>query len=244
MQPIQFSDVVTLASAEQNSNVIISNPSMRRYLRTPFPCQIQVFVSVSDSDVSFEFSHGAKKVVDLSQAVVRTAGVLNEAEDLINDEIYSQGNEQLTLRAINADASSQTLTYRIVLSPLGEPGQIVQLPGESLVTQRGPIVLTATQVDLQLLDGRAFERASVPSRLDLYLSASASPPTFTLNIGNKNIAPPSRISPQNRMISKLNDLVVGDVEVMPSDIIAVAISNTSGTPNVFMRTELKELMNS
>jgi len=241
MQPISFGDVVTLAAAEQNANVIVNNASMRRFLRAPCACQVQLFVSVSDSDVSFEFTHGSSKVVDLSQAIVRTAGLINEAEDLINDDIYARQGDQFVLRAVNNDAGSQTLTYRIVLTPLAEPGQEVQLPPETLVTQRGPVALTAAQVDLQLLDGRAFERALAPSHLDLYLTCSASPPTFTLTIGNKQISPPSRIPPQNRMISKLQDLVVGDVEVMPDEIISVAISNTSGTPNVWMRTELKQL---
>lgn len=239
MQPIVLQGIVTLAAGAQNPNVLDSISSIDRYRRCPFPCQIELFVSVSDADLTFSFEHAASRVVDSSSARVRVAGTLLESEDLINDEIYSGEGEQLVLRANNADASSQTITFKLVLNPLAQPGEQVQLPMETLVTQSGPVALTATTVDLQLLTGRFIERFQRPGLLTIFASASTNTPQWQVYVGQANVVPPMTANVANNIPSALNDRMVDGVEVAADTQIQISVSNATGTPSVFFRAELQ-----
>lgn len=236
MQPVLISDVVTVAASSTENNVIATNDSLRAVLRAPFPAQIQLFVTVSDLDLEFSFDAGGENFVDLSNARVTAAGELNQL-DLISDDIYVDEGAQLELRAINGDLAAQTITYRIVLTPLGEPGQRVQMPISARTTQRGPVAIANGSIDAQQLDGRRYERVQSPHTGRLYMNQSAAGAmTFQQYIGQERIIPPSRFNIQNRIPIEPDDETVTDIEIAPDRLIQLMVSNqTGGALNIFWR---------
>lgn len=236
MQPVLIQDVVSVAAGATSNNVIAENDSLRAILRAPFPAQLQLFVTVTDLDLQFSFDAGGENFVDLSTARVVAAGELNQL-DLVSDDIYVDEGAQLELRAINGDAGAQSITYKIVLTPLAEPGQQVALPASARTTQRGPVSIAAAAVDSQQLDGRRYERLQSPHIGRLYLNQSAAGAmTFQQYIGQERVIPPSRLNVQNRMPVEPDDESVTDIEISPDKLIQLMVSNpTAGALNIFWR---------
>lgn len=239
MQPVIISDNISVAANSVNDNVIASNASLRRYLRAPFPFQGKLLAVQSAAGLRIDMDYGSKNVVASSDP--RVSATLDNVLDVINANWHGLTGDQLVLRVANTTAGALTLRYLIVLDPLGEPGSVPNLPPDARVIQRGPISIAAAAVDVQLLDGLRYERAPVPSTLDVLMTASAAGLLSQLFVEADSIAPPSAVNPNNRVPQYPFDVQVEDVEAMEDKLIQLSVSNpTGGALSVFWKTVLSE----
>lgn len=234
MQPIIIEDNISIAANSVNANVINSNASLRRYLRSPFPAKGLFVCTQSAAGLTIDLDIGSKNVVANSN--VRVDANLTEPLDTINSDWYADEGDQLVLRAANTTGGALSLRYRIVLTPWAE-----QLPPDCRVMQQGPISIAANAVDFQLLDGLRYERPPVDSLLEVFMSASATGLTRQLNIDTDSVAPPSAISPQNQAPRDPFDRTITGVEAPQDKLVALSVSNsTAGALNVWWRTKMWE----
>lgn len=228
MRPQVITDTVTIAAGATVENAIAANDALAGQVRAEFAGQIQLYVTVSDSDVEFSFDAGQENFVDLSQARVRPAGLIQDPEDLITDDAYVPRGAQLILRVTNGNAASQTLTYRIIITPLDPTGADVPLPASKRITQRGPIDIGASTKNNQQFTGLKYERAIRPCLGTLYMSASAAGLTAQLFVGQDRVQPPSAVPPTNDFVREPYDMVIADIEIPADRQAQLSIDETSG----------------
>lgn len=240
MQPIIIEDAISIAAGATNENVLVSNASLRGAVRAPFPARGGLALVQSALGLQFSFDYGSKNVVSNSNGRV-SSGSPDEPLDVVNDEWFCQEGDQLVLRAVNPTGGAIVLRYRLVLMPMGLPGQVVQLPPDCRVMQVGPTSVAAAAVDVQLLDGLRYERAPVDASMELFMTQSAAGLLRSLYIDMERIAPPSAISLSNRIPQDPYDQTVQGVEVMKDQLIQLQVSNpTAGALNVFWKMKLYE----
>lgn len=235
MQPVIIEDAISVAANTVNENVIVSNASLRQYLRAPFNSQALFMAVISATGLRVEVSHAAQKVI--AESDLRVGTDLQAPNDILNDQFFPAAGDQLVVRANNTTGGALTLRYRLVLTPVEFAGG--QRPMPKLVMQRGPIAIANGSVDTQLLDGLDFERAPWDCEMDVYMTASAAGITRKINVDTVSIAPPSAVAPLNRVPTRPFDMSVGDVEVPADKLVQLPVSNASGgSLNVFWRTEM------
>jgi len=245
MQPTIIEDTISIAANSTNENVIVSNASLRGLLQTPYPCKIRLLAVQSAAGLRIDFDHGSKNTVKSSE--IRVATFAEDPLDVINDEHFADEGEQLVLRAVNTTGGALTLRYRILLEPMVDDswtvGMLVELPPDTRVMQRGPLSVPAATVDLQLLDGLAYERMEVPSLLRVLMSQSAIGMLRQLYIEQDRIAPPSSIAISNRIPQDPFDSTIDGVEVPANALQQLQVSNpTGGALNVFWKTKNQEMI--
>ena len=239
MQPIIIEDSIAVAANSVNDNVIASNSSLRRYLRSPFLSKGSIFAVRSADGLRISLDYGSKNVVDNSD--IRTASPLaiENPFDGLNDEWFPSEGDQLVLRATNTTGAPIQLVYRIVLAPLSD---ISELGPDIRVMQRQQSI-AANAVDTQVMDGTRYERPPMDGILSVYMTSAATGLNRKIDIEQESVAPPSFIQPQNRIPRKPLDLSVSGIEVPQDKLISLAVSNTTvGAIVVFWRSELQELV--
>lgn len=245
MNPVLIEDSISIAATSVVDNLLVSNPSLRRYLRCPFPARGKFLAVQSATGLRVQLDYGSMNVIgDSDPRIVAAGNDLTDTLDNINDDWYPDEGDQLVLRVTNTTAGALTLRYRITLHPLVEEiGQKVRLPPSSRVMQRGAVAIANNTVDQQLLSGLRYERAIKPSFMKILMTSSAAGMSRQLFVANENVAPPSAITPNNRVPQDPFDVTIRDVEVEPDKLIELSVTNTSGGAlNVFWRQVLKELI--
>ncbi len=237
MNPVIIEDTTTLAPNAQIANLIVINASLRRYLRAPFRARGKLVMVTTAAGITIDLDYGSKNVVAGATLRVDGTPIMQEPNDVINDDWYCEEGDQLTLRAVNNTAGSITVRWRLVLEPWDG-----EFPPDTRILQVGPVSIAANTVDQQLLDGLRYERPPVDSVATLWMTASASPLTRQVYVNMDAIAPPSIISPNNRIPMDPFDINIAAMEVPKDSLISVPVSNaTGGAINVFAKLALKEM---
>lgn len=241
-QPIVIQDAISIGANSVNNNVIASNDSLKILQMLPAASKVTILAVQSATGLQIDFDIGSSNVVAESNCRV-SASTPENPFDVINDEIYGQQGDLMSLKAANTTAGAITLRYMIIAEPLAEAGEMVQLPPNHRVTQQGPTSVANNTVDLQLLDGLRLERPSVDSILDVLMTQSAAGMFRSLFVDSERIAPPSSISLANRIPQDPLDMTVTGVEVEANKEIQLSITNQSGGAlNVFWKVILKQLV--
>lgn len=239
MNPVIIEDVISIAANTTNQNVIVSNSSLRRYLRCPFAADVELIATISAAGLSINMDYGSKNVV--SQYVPRiesAAQPMQEQLDTINDEFYPNEGDQLVLSCTNSTGGALSLRYRLTLYP--RPAD--QRPPDKRVTGITQVI-GAGAVDTQILDGNRYERPPVPSKMKLFMTASAAGLLRRVEVDTSTLAPPSTIPPANRTPQDPFDLSIAGIEVPDDNQILVPVSNPTGGPlTLFWRMELEEMV--
>jgi hypothetical protein len=243
LQPIILEDNISIAANSVNDNVIASNSSLRRYLRSPFAGNARFAAVQSATGLRVSVDYGSKNVIDASDMRVGTD--LQEPYDVINNNFHPSEGDQLVVRVANTTGGALSIRYRLVIEPVAEPGtppSTFQLPPDSRVTQRGPVNIASAAIDVQQLSGIRYERAPANSLARFLMSASAAGLTRQLFVDQDSIAPPSSIPPTNRVPQDPLDQTISGVEVERDRQVEMSITNpTGGALNVFWRYILDEL---
>lgn len=239
MQPVIIEDIQAIAANTVVQNLIVLNASLRRYLRAPFRAKGKLIMVTTAAGIVIDLDYGSKNVVASSTLRVDAGGSMTEPLDVINDAWYVNEGDQLTLRVANTTGAAITVRYRIELEPMGD----LEFPPDARVMQLGPIAIAAAAVDVQLLDGLRYERPPVDCLMTLWMTGSAGGLLRQLFVDTDSIAPPSQITPTNRVPQDPFDINVSGVQVEQDKLIAVQVSNpTAGALNVFARVRLQELV--
>lgn len=245
MQPQIIEDAFTLPPGI-TENVIANNNSLRPLLRAPFQARGKILAVISAAGAFIDLDYGSKNVVASSELRVGTD--LQDVFDVINDDFYVSEGDILVLRGNNTTGGNLTLRYRIVLDPNevhDENGNPLELPPDGRVQQRGPVSIAAGAVDVNLWDGLRYERAPVPSMLEVFMTASATGLNRQLYVAMDRISPPTAIAPLNRVPQDPMDSTISGVEAPPDKLLQLQVSNpTVGALNVFWREKLTELVRS
>jgi len=242
MQPIVIQDAIAIAANSVNNNVIASNTSLKTLQRLGFPAKLSLALVQSATGLQVDFDIGASNVVASSNGRV-SASTPETPLDVVNDECYGNEGDMLTLKAANTTGAPITLRYIIIAEPMAEPGQLVQLPPNTLVMVQGPTNVPNNTVDQQLLDGLKYERAPVDSILDVFMTQSAAGCFRSIYIDAERIAPPSTISLANRIPQDPFDVTSRGIEVPKDQEIQLSFTNQSGGAlNVFWKTKLTQLV--
>jgi len=241
-QPIVIQDAISIAANSINNNVIASNDSLKILQMLPAASKVTVLAVASATGLQIDFDIGSANVIAESNLRV-SASTPENPFDVVNDEIYGQQGDLMSLKAANTTGGAITLRYMVIAEPLAEAGVMVQLPPNHRVTQQGPTSVANNTVDLQLLDGLRLERPSVDSILDVLMTQSAAGMFRSLFVDSERIAPPSAISLANRIPQDPLDMTVTGVEVEANKEIQLSITNQSGGAlNVFWKIILKQLV--
>jgi hypothetical protein len=242
MQPVIIEDNISIAANSVNDNVIVSNSSLRRYLRAPFPAMGKIVATISALGLRISLDYGSKNVIADSDLRVAVApNLMSDTLDTVNDVWFPNEGDQLVLRAANSTGAAISLNYRITLTDM--TGQ--QLPPDCQVMQRGPVNIAIGAVDFQLLNGLRYERAPVPSLMKVLMSASASGLNRQVFVDTQSIAPPSAVVASNRVPQDPFDLSVESVECDQDKQIELSTSNpTAGALNIFWKQVLQNLQRS
>ena len=236
MQPIIIRDSISIAAGATNENVIASNPSLRRFLRSPFLASGRLTAVISATGLRIALDYGSKNVVDNSD--LRVATFADEDFDTIARQWFPNEGDQLVLRAFNPTGGAISLIYRLVLTPLSD---ISQLMPDRRVVQR-IVSVAAAAVDTVIYDGSRYERPPVDCILDVLETSSAAGLSAQVYVEQDNIAPPGAVKNANRVPQVPQDISVEDVEVPQDKLIQVLVSNsTGGALSYFGRLELEEL---
>lgn len=234
MQPVIIEDAISIAANSINANVIVSNPSLRRYLRAPFPCKGLLVATNSAAGLTIDFDYGSKNVV--ANTTLQATTNLEEPQHVLNSDWYANEGDQLVLRASNTTGGALTLRYRIVLMPWDQ-----EFPPDCRTMQQGPISIAAAAVDTQLLAGLRYERPPVDSILEVFMAASAAGLLRQLNVDTDSIAPPSAVVIPNAMPRDPFDRTITGVECPADKLIELSVSNpTVGALSVWWKTKLWE----
>jgi len=241
-QPIVIQDAISIAANSVNNNVIASNTSLKILQMLPAASKVTVLAVQSATGLQLDFDIGSANVIAESNCRV-SASTPENPFDVMNDEIYGQQGDQMTLRAANTTGGAITLRYMIIAEPLADPGVMLQLPPNHRVTQQGPTSIANNTVDQQLLDGLRLERPSVDSILDVLMTQSAAGVFRSIYIDSERIAPASSISLANRIPQDPLDMTVTGIEVEANKEIQLSVTNQSGGAlNVFWKIILKQLV--
>lgn len=231
---IIIEDSISVAATSINDNVIVSNASLRRYLRAPFNCRGKIMAVISATGLRISLDYGSKNVVGESDLRVGTD--LQDPLDVLSDMWFPEEGAQLVLRAANTTGGAITLRYRIILTEWEE-----ELPPDCRVQQRGPVAVANNSLDQQLLSGLRYERAPVDSFLAVFMTASAAGLTRQIFCDTISIAPSSAIAPLNRIPQDPFDMNVEGIEVPADKQIELSATNLSGgSLNVFWKIKLQE----
>lgn len=245
MQPTIIQDAISVAANSINENVIVSNAALRGLLEAPYPARIRLLAVISATGLRLDASHSSSKYAASCDLRVSTS-TPDDPLDVVNDEAYTQAAEQMVLRATNTTGGAITLRYMLILEPVVDEswtGGLVDLPGDVLVMQRGPVSVADGTDALQLLDGLPFERVSVPSILKVFMTQSATGLLRQLYIDQDRIAPPSTISLNNRVPQDPFDMTINGVEVPANELQQLQVSNNSGGAlSVFWKTKNQQLV--
>lgn len=237
MQPTIIEDVQSIAANTTVQNVIVSNTALRGLLNAPYPARIKLVVVASGYGLRVDALHGGSMYC--SNIEPRFHTVVQEPVDILNENAYTQAQEQMVLRVTNTTAGALSLTYRLTLIPVVDEswnGAPVELPPDSVVMQ-GSQVITTLQTDVQLLDAKPFEQLSVPSMLTVLMTMSAIGLIRQLFIDQDRIAPPSTFSVANTMPGEPFDTTISNVEVPANKKQFLSVSNpTGGSLTVYWKT--------
>lgn len=230
MQPIIIEDTLSVSASSTIENALAENNTFRGVMMAPFPARLRLLAVQSAAGLRIDCLHGAKAYVQSSE--VRVATFPEDPLDVINEEAFTEEGEVQTIRIVNTTVGALTFRYRLMMIPLVDeswmPGQAVQLPPDSLVTQRGPVSVANGENDLNLLDGLPQERVPTPSILRVLMTQSAAGITRQLYIDQDRIAPRSVISIANRIPQDPFDSTVDGVEVPPNAQQQLLVTNASG----------------
>lgn len=244
LQPVIIEDNISIAAGATNDNVIASNSSLRRYLRSPFAANGKFMATQSATGLRVSVDYGAKNVIDNSDMRVGTD--MQDPLDVINSNWHPSEGDQLVVRVTNPTGGALSIRYRIVLEPLAEPGtpsDQIELPPDTRVTVRGPVSIAASAIDVQQFSGIRYERAPSDSIMRILMTASATGLTKQIFVDMDSIAPPSSIPPLNRVPQDPFDQVINQVEVEKDSQIELSVSNsTGGAITVNWRLVLDELV--
>jgi len=241
MQPIVIQDAIAIAANSVNTNVIVSNNSLRALQRLPFAAKVTLAMVQSATGLQVDLDIGSDNVVADSNGLV-SASSPQIPLDVVNSEAYGGEGDIIVLKAATTTGGAITLRYMIIAEPLAEPGQQVQLPPQTRVMQQGPIVVANNTIEQQLLDGLRYERPSRDSIMDVLMTQSAAGMTREVYVDMERIAPPSTISIANRVPQDPYDTTVTGIECPADKEIQISITNQSGgNLNVFWKQVLREL---
>lgn len=233
-QPVIIEDSISIAANSVNNNVIVSNASLRKYLRAPFRARGKLLAVQSAAGLTIDLDAGSKNFVASSNP--RVVSAFENPNDIINEQWHVEEGDQLVLRASNNTGGALTLRYRIELHPVDERGP------DCRVIQQGPTSIADNTTDSQLLDGLRYERPPMDALLDIFMSASAAGLTRTLDIDTDNIAPPSAVNATNRIPQDPFDMTITGVETPQDKLTSLAVTNRSGGAlNVFWKAKWYEL---
>jgi len=243
MQPTIIEDSISIAANSVNQNVIVSNPSLRGLLNAPHPSRIKLLAIQSALGLTFDASHGSQLYA--AACVPRIATVMQEPNDVINGDAYCQAQEQMILRVSNTTGGALDFRYRLELTPVVDDtwqAGNVDLPPDAVVMQSQSVV-TAGDVDEQLLDGLTFEQLAVPAVLKVLMTGTAAGLLRQLFIDQDRIAPPSAVNPANRIPMDPFDTTIAGVEVPANARQYLSISNpTGGNITVTWKTIAQKLV--
>lgn len=239
--PVIIEDNISIPANTVNANVIVSNSSLRRYLRCPFYCEGELIATISAAGLVVNMDYGSKNVVsNYVPRIESAAQPMQEQLDTINDQFYPDEGDQLVLSCTNTTGGALTLRYRLTLFP--RPSN--ERPPDKRVTGTTQSI-AAGAVNIQILSGNRYERPPVPSRLKVFMTASAAGLLRRVEVDTNTLAPDSSIPPANRTPQDPFDLSVAGIEVPDDKQILLPVSNpTGGAITLFWRTELEEMYRS
>lgn len=239
MNPVIIEDVISIPANTTNNNVIVSNDSLRRYLRSPFGAEGELVATISGAGLTVDLDYGSKNVVSNYVPRIETAAQpMQEQLDTINDQWSPNEGDQLVLRCTNTTGGALSLRYRITL--YSRPAGMQPEPDKRVTGTTQTIAIGA--VDTQIMDGNRYERPPVPSKMKVFMSASSAGLIRRVEVDTQTIAPPSSIPPSNRTPQDPFDLSVAGIEVPDDKLILLPVSNpTAGAITLFWRVELQEL---
>jgi len=233
MQPIVIEDSIAIAAATVIDNVINSNSSLIQYLRVPFNCRGAFAGVISATGIRVDVSIGTRNAI--SDSDLRVGTDLQVPLDVVNDAFFGEAGQTIIVRASNTTGGSLTLKYKLILVPFAGA-----LPSNIVVMQRGPVTVANNSLDLSLLSGLRYERAPRNCVATFLMTSSAAGMTKKVNIDMEQVAPPSAVSPLNRVPQDPFDTILEGVEVPYDKLIQLLVTNTSGgSLNAFFRVKLQ-----
>jgi hypothetical protein len=239
MQPIIIEDNISVAATTDVPDVISANSSLLRLRRLPYPCAVKLVAVVSAVNLRIAFDIGSQNFVDISDPRVGTD--LQDPQDLISDEMYGNGGDILSLRAINLTGGALSLRYRIVALALADLGQ-TEMPPATRVIQRQVSIANNT-VDADQFPNLRYERPQTDSIVQLFGTASAAGLTRQVYVETTQAAPSSAIAPLNRMPQDPFDSLVDGVQVPKGKKISLLFSNSSGGAlTAFWKAKFREMV--
>lgn len=240
MQPVVISDGIAIANGSVNLNVIAQNDSLLPLQRAPFTGRGKLVATRSADGLKIAFQHGDRKVVAVSDITTVSGSTLEEPTHVVADNFYVEEGEVLLLLADNASGGSINLVYRLELIPLVGSGP---LPPDTLVQLLGPISVSASTTDQQILQGTDFERPPKDAIGSIYMTSSTDTgtPTRQVYVDMQRIAPQSHITPSNRVPTVPFDISVGAFECPKNKLIQIPVSWGATGGSVFLRLQLQNL---
>jgi len=240
MQPLIIEDNISIAANTVVENVIASNPTLKILQRLPFPAKLMFLATQSTTGLNIALDIGSSNVVASSAA--RIASSYPETpNDIVNGNFYGNTGDLLTLRVANTTGAAISIRYKIIAQPIGQQGEMLQLPPNDLVMQQGPISIGIGAVDTQILNGLRYERAPVDCVMDLFMTMSAAGLLRQCYVDQDRIAPATPFSTQNRMPQDPFDMTLMGIEVPGDKEIQIPVSNpTAGALNVFWKMILHQ----
>lgn len=239
MQPIIIEDNISVAATTDVPDVISQNSSLAKLRRLPYPCAVKLMAVVSAVNLRIAFDVGSQNYVDISDPRVGTD--LQDPQDLINDEMYANGGDILSLRAINLTAGALSLRYRIVAIALADLG-VTEAPPGTRVVQRQVSIANNT-VDSDQFAGLRYERPQVDTIIQVFGTASAAGLIRQMFVETTQVAPQSAIAPLNRVPQDPFDSLTDGIQVPSGKKFSLLFSNSSGGAlTAFWKAKLRELV--
>lgn len=223
-QPLVIEDNISVAATTDVPDVISLNNSLTKLRRLPWPAAIKLVAVTSAANLRIAFDVGSENYVDLSD--VRVGTDLQDPQDLINDEMYGDIGNILSLRAVNLTAGALSLRYRIVAISLADLGQ-TSMPPKTRVVQRFASIANNT-VDSDQMVGLRYERPQVDSIFKMFATASAAGLVRQMYVETTQVAPPSAIAPLNRMPQDPFDQLTDGIQVPGGKKFSFLLGNSSG----------------
>lgn len=232
-QPVIIEDNISIAANSVNPNVIASNPSLARYLRSPFPARGKLLATASAAGLVVDFDYGSKNVV--AGATVRTIAIMQEPYDVLNDSFWVNEGDQNVLRVSNTTGGAVSIRYRLVLEPWDG-----EFPPD-MRTMQSSRSIAAGVVDSQLLAGLRYERPPQDCLLTVLMSGSAAGLLRQINVDTDSVSPAAAVNPTNQVPINPLDSVISGIEVPQDKLIELSVSNpTGGALTAFWKTLLQE----
>jgi hypothetical protein len=228
VQPVIIEDTQSIAANTISQNIIVLNAGLRGLLNAPWPARMRFLATISAAGLLVDVLHGASSII--ASSAPRVATFPEDPLDLMNEDGFTQAQEQMVVRVNNPTGGALSITYRLMLIPLVDEtwdGNPVQLPPDCRVMQNLQVI-TTLQSDVQLLDGLPFEQNDMPSILRVLMTGSAAGLVRQLFIDQDRIAPPSAVSIANRIPQDPFDSTIAGVEVAGNKRQFLSVSNPTG----------------